>query len=120
MREFNQLHVIKEIELNYHRIFPERRFKSTILSYGFRNDKTGNMTNMFFCFDQDHESIGFAVHYGSKKILRFYNQEGADAGLETEMVFKPTKPPEIKGFFNATNMPTIKNAYKSKKTKKKG
>ena len=46
---------------------------------------------MFFCFDFDHELIGFAVHYSSKKILRFYNHEGEDMGLETNMSFKPLK-----------------------------
>ena len=91
MRGFNKIHIIKEIEKNYCKTFPDVNIKTTILSYGFRNDKTGSITNMFFCFDVDHELIGFAIHYGSKKILRFYNHEGEDIGLETEMDFRPLK-----------------------------
>ena len=90
MREFNRLYVIKEIEKNYINTF-HKKIKITNLSYGFRNDKTGNTTSMFFCFDPNHDLIGFAVHYGSKKILRFYNHEGEDMGLEFEMNFKPLK-----------------------------
>lgn len=78
LRKFNEPYIIKEIESNYHQRFPEKRIKTTILSYGFRNDKTGNITSMFFCFDPDHELIGFAIYYGFKKILRLYNHEGGD------------------------------------------
>lgn len=89
--EFNERYIIKEIESNYHKIFPIKRVKTTILSYGFRNDKTGNITSMFFCFDPDHELIGFAIYYGFKNILRFYNHEGEDVDLETNMIFKSLK-----------------------------
>lgn len=88
MREFNEKDVIREIEQRYHEIFPGKRIKTTILSYGFRNNKTGYITSMFFCFDPDHELIGFAVHYGTQNILRLYNHEGEDIGLKIEMVFK--------------------------------
>ena len=91
MTEFNQHYVIKEIEKNYHETFPKKKIKTTVLSYGFKNDKTKSIVNMFFCFDPDHELIGFAVNYGSKKILRFYNHEGEDMGLEFNMSFNPLK-----------------------------
>lgn len=91
LKEFNEMDVVKELENNYHEIFPDKNIKTIILSNGFRNDKTGYITSMFFCFDPDHELIGFAVHYGSKKILRLYNHEGEDMGLEFNMEFKSIK-----------------------------
>ena len=91
MRKFNENYVIREIEKNYNNSFPDKKIKTIILSYGFRNDKTGYITSMFFCFDPDHELIGFAIHYGLNNILRFYNYEGEDMGLEIDMLFKSVK-----------------------------
>lgn len=91
MRVFNEKYVIKEVESNYSKIFPDKIIKTVIFSNGFRNDKTGHITSMFFCFDPDQGLIGFAVHYGSKKILRLYNHNGEDMGLEFDMEFKSLK-----------------------------
>ena len=95
MRTFNSNNITREITKNYHNSFPNRKIHIKILSYGFNNIDTGYTTNMFFCFDPNHELVGFAVHYGSKKILRFYNHEGEDMGLETEMIYKPINTPKV-------------------------
>ncbi len=91
MRRFNENYVLKEIEKNYHNSFPGKKIETIILSYKFKNDKTGYITSFFFCLDPDHELIGFAIHYGFNNILRFYNYEGEDMGLEIDMLFKSIK-----------------------------
>ena len=102
LRKFNEKYIQKEIERNYHNSFSDKKIKTIILHYGFRNDKTGNFTNMFFVFDPDHELIGFAIHYGVNNILRFYNHEGEDIGIEIDMIFKPLKELKKQGKFEIT------------------
>jgi len=91
LREFNERYIQKAIEKNYLNSFSDKRIKTIILHNGFRNDKTGNFTNMFFVFDPDYELIGFAIHYDLNNILRIYNHEGEDMGIEIDMVFKSLK-----------------------------
>ena len=90
MREFNGFNVLKVITENYKKSFPNRKIKISILTYSFTNEM-GHSTNMFFCFDPKNTLVGHAVHYGYKKMLRFYDYEGTDVGLETNMIFKPLK-----------------------------
>jgi len=59
VRKFNENYVLKEIEKNYHNSFPGKKIKTVILSYKFRNDKTGYITSIFFCFDPDYAFIGY-------------------------------------------------------------
>lgn len=99
MREFDKFFVIKEVGRRYREIFPNDKIEITILSFGIGEDKTKPSTNMFFCLDPNRELIGFAIHYISKKILRFYNHEGEDVGLETNMKFKPLKKGKVAGRF---------------------
>ena len=90
MREFNKRYITNKIVYNYYKVFPNKNIIPTTLVYGFKNDKTEKITNMFFCFDSDHELIGFAVHFSSN-ILRLYNHEGENIGLEINMKFIPPK-----------------------------
>ena len=95
MRKFGKNYIFEEIVNRYIKTFPDEKINATILSYGFKNDKTENTTNMFFCFDSDHELIGFAIYYESKKILRLYNCEGEDVGIEFDMIFVPSNKGKI-------------------------
>ncbi len=96
MRDFNKLYVLTEVLNNYYKSFPDvENIPAVVSSYGYR-DKTGkDFHDVFICIDSNNLVIGFAMYYVSKNILRYYDYEGSDAGLETGMKYVPIKKGKI-------------------------
>jgi len=92
MRNFNSHSISIVVGRNYCKAFPDRKGKITVFSHGIMDDKSPErVANMFYCYDPNYGLIGFAIHFNSTKILRFYNHEGDDVGLETNMKYIPPK-----------------------------
>lgn len=92
MRNFNSKSISIVVGRNYHKAFPNKSLNITVFSHGIRTDKSPErILNAFYCYDPFCGCVGFAIHFNSTKILRFYNHEGDDAGLETNMNYVPPK-----------------------------
>ena len=88
MRKFNSRSISIVISKNYNKAFPDRKGKLTVFSHGIMSDKSPErIANMFYCYDPNYGLMGFAIHFNDTKILRFYNHEGSDVGLETDMEY---------------------------------
>jgi len=96
LRRFNKSHVLVEVLNNYYKLFPEvKKIPVVVASYGF-GDKTGkDFFDIFVCITANNVVIGFAIYYTLKSILRFYDYEGSDVGLETDMKYVPMKKGKI-------------------------
>ena len=92
MRNFNSRSILIVVSKNYNKTFPNRQGRVTVFSHGIMSDKSPErLANMFYCYDPDYGLIGFAIHFNDTKILRYYNHEGTDVGLETDMHYTPPK-----------------------------
>ena len=118
MREFNSRSISIVIGKNYVKAFPNRKGKITVFSHGIKESESlKRILNAFYCYDPNYGCIGHAIHYVNTKILRFYNHEGEDMGLETNMVFKPFDI--SRGIKQTINFDKIKNKKGRKKGRKK-
>jgi len=92
LRKFNKLYVLTEILNNYNKTFPEVGLIPTVVaSYGFGKKGDKDFFDIFVCMNTNGIVVGFAVYFVSKNILRFYDHEGSDIGLETDMEYVPIK-----------------------------
>lgn len=93
MKIFNENYVSEVLQGIFREAFPNspKQVKVNLLTYGIKTKKTGEKSALFLCIHNEYGLVGFAVFFGSKKILRFYNHEGENVWLETERQFKPIK-----------------------------